>query len=154
MAAVFNPGRVNQRAATSAEPALIADLPPPPKPCRSFWTVGLDGADHVNGNGAPSDLGRSIVDLEHVDVGCFRLKRSPVSTRRASATWSPMRFGTPPDLLGICLHPIIARPDSSVVSHWHASGSWGMGSRTHGRLKFDYAKTIRRWQRRLPNQPA
>lgn len=72
---------------------------------------------------------------------------------------------------GICLYPIVDRPDWTDASHWHNSGLWdahvgslsteGRRARhllTYGgaaptvprRIKLDYAKALKRWMQRLP----
>ena len=76
--------------------------------------------------------------------------------------------GVPVD--GICLYPIIDRPDWADATHWHHSGLWDAmfdatsiearrarhlpaidgASAVPRRLKLDYAKALKRWMRRLP----
>ncbi len=58
------------------------------------------------------------------------------------------------DVQGLCLYPIVDRPDWSDPTHWHHSGLWDVDASMRRTLKFDYAKTLRRWQRRLPQHPA
>ena len=58
------------------------------------------------------------------------------------------------DVQGVCLYPLIDRPDWSDASHWHHSGLWDVGPAETGqvrRLQWRYARTLRRWQRRLPS---
>ena len=61
---------------------------------------------------------------------------------------------------GICLYPVIDRPDWSNAEHWHHSGLWDIdqapavdGPPMKRRLHLGYAKSLRRAQRRLPNRP-
>lgn len=53
---------------------------------------------------------------------------------------------------GLCLYPIVDRSDWNDPNHWHHSGLWDVrpGDASLARhLKLDYAKALRRWQRRL-----
>jgi beta-glucosidase/6-phospho-beta-glucosidase/beta-galactosidase len=63
---------------------------------------------------------------------------------------------------GLCLYPIVDRPDWNDANHWHNSGLWDVtlpavpspasaGFTLPRRLHLSYAKTLRRWQRRLPH---
>ncbi|MEO7338904.1 MAG: glycosyltransferase [Caldimonas sp.] len=61
---------------------------------------------------------------------------------------------------GVCLYPVIDRPDWSNAAHWHNSGLWDVvtepataGAPMRRRLHRGYAKTLRRAQRRLPQRP-
>lgn len=77
--------------------------------------------------------------------------------------------GVPVD--GLCLYPIVDRPDWGDASHWHNSGLWDLDrTRCEGsvhrarhllsadvaapmvprRLQLNYAKALRRWMDRLP----
>jgi beta-glucosidase/6-phospho-beta-glucosidase/beta-galactosidase len=72
---------------------------------------------------------------------------------------------------GICLYPIVDRPDWSDATHWHQSGLWDASFPSQSpealrachlpkvgeaapvvprRLKLDYAKALKRWMTRLP----
>ncbi|MES2887211.1 MAG: hypothetical protein V4739_04280 [Pseudomonadota bacterium] len=64
---------------------------------------------------------------------------------------------------GLCLYPLINRPDWVDLSHWHHSGLWDVGaSRTPPggeappdpltrHLNVDYARALRRWQHHWPS---
>ena len=63
--------------------------------------------------------------------------------------------GTP--VHGICLYPIVDRPDWSQTERWHQSGLWQVDASAAGRsepqarrIELGYAKALRRAQRRLP----
>ena len=65
-----------------------------------------------------------------------------------------MAAGVP--VQGICLYPVIDRPDWNDASHWHNSGLWDAGgagvsgdASLERRLHLGYAKSLRRAQRRL-----
>jgi glycosyltransferase involved in cell wall biosynthesis len=55
---------------------------------------------------------------------------------------------------GICLYPIIDRPDWDDLTHWHNSGLWDLAPDAHGRLRpvlcEAYAQALHRCQQRLP----
>ena len=64
---------------------------------------------------------------------------------------------------GICLYPVIDRPDWNNSRHWHNSGMWdiragaeaGPDATMSRQLHLGYAKSLRRAQRRLaPQSPA
>lgn len=68
--------------------------------------------------------------------------------------------GVPVD--GLCLYPIVDRPDWEDARHWHHSGMWdacdpdqptpsGLPHPVPRRLNRPYARCLRRWQRRLPS---
>ena len=55
---------------------------------------------------------------------------------------------------GICLYPVVDRPDWDEVGHWHQSGLWdvehdGSEGSLARQLHSPYARALRRWQRRL-----
>lgn len=73
---------------------------------------------------------------------------------------------------GICLYPIVDRPDWSDATHWHNSGLWDATFSSESkearrarhllsqgeaaptvprRIKLEYAKALRRWMQRLPD---
>lgn len=58
------------------------------------------------------------------------------------------------DLRGLCLYPIVDRPDWNDSSHWHNSGLWDRHARPEvawpRRIHLSCAKTLRRWQCRMP----
>lgn len=57
---------------------------------------------------------------------------------------------------GVCLYPIVDRPDWENLDHWHHSGLWDHepASLQHGawprRLYINYAQALQNWLRRLP----
>ncbi|MDB5732882.1 MAG: glycosyl transferase group 1, partial [Variovorax sp.] len=57
-------------------------------------------------------------------------------------------------LEGICLYPVIDRPDWEDLSHWHRSGLWDVpdpsGALATRVLHMPYAERLRHWQRVLP----
>jgi UDP-galactopyranose mutase len=62
---------------------------------------------------------------------------------------------------GICLYPIIDRPDWDMADAWHNSGLWdvrkvrdgdGGGVRLERVLAEEYAEELRRCQARLPGE--
>ena len=64
-----------------------------------------------------------------------------------------MRGGVP--VLGVCLYPIIDRPDWNDFAHWHNSGMWdvdnalGAPEAMTRRIHLGYAKSLRRAQARM-----
>jgi beta-glucosidase/6-phospho-beta-glucosidase/beta-galactosidase len=58
---------------------------------------------------------------------------------------------------GLCLYPIIDRPDWEDPDHWHNSGLWDLRRDSEGRLERvlcqDYADELRRVQQRLGGGP-
>jgi UDP-galactopyranose mutase len=58
---------------------------------------------------------------------------------------------------GLCVYPIIDRPDWENPDHWHNSGLWDLKADAEGRLERvlcqDYAKELRRVQQRLGGGP-
>ena len=59
------------------------------------------------------------------------------------------------DVQGVCLYPVVDRPDWNNAMHWHNSGLFdnqgteGGPERIERRLHLGYAKSLRRAQRRL-----
>lgn len=57
-------------------------------------------------------------------------------------------------LLGMCLYPLIDRPDWQEPQHWHHSGLWDLPDAPSGgldrRLCAPYADRLRHWQHTLP----
>jgi beta-glucosidase/6-phospho-beta-glucosidase/beta-galactosidase len=55
---------------------------------------------------------------------------------------------------GVCLYPILDRPDWEDPGHWHNSGLWDLTETSDGRLERrlndEYAATLRQMQRFLP----
>ncbi|CUA82218.1 Glycosyltransferase involved in cell wall bisynthesis [Gulbenkiania indica] len=71
------------------------------------------------------------------------------------------RAGVPVE--GLCLYPAVDRPDWQDLSHWHHSGLWDavLPAETDNktapiqrRLHWPLAKSLRRWQQRLPQHLA
>jgi len=66
----------------------------------------------------------------------------------AAEVESALSVGVP--VLGICLYPLVDRPDWNDASHWHHSGLWDhAGDLESPRLVSDYAAALARWQARL-----
>ena len=59
-------------------------------------------------------------------------------------------------LKGLCLYPLVDRPDWDDAAHWHHSGLWDVdpAARFRRRLCADYAAMLARWQQRLPEPAA
>ena len=58
-------------------------------------------------------------------------------------------------VLGLCLYPLVDRPDWNDASHWHHSGLWDhAGDLESPRLVTDYAAALARWQARLGDELA
>lgn len=61
------------------------------------------------------------------------------------------RRGVP--VLGLCLYPLVDRPDWDDTSHWHHSGLWDIDRADHARIRHldpAYARALARAQARLP----
>jgi hypothetical protein len=54
---------------------------------------------------------------------------------------------------GLCIYPIIDRPDWDDPDHWHNSGLWDLRQRADGKLErvlvSDYAESLRHAQAQL-----
>ena len=94
-----------------------------------------------------------IAETSHVGEGRGEWLRDVASeVERARAT------GVPID--GVCLYPIIDRPDWNDPRQWHRSGLWEAAPEAGGPLRRQldggYARTLRRVQRQLPqpNHPS
>ena len=89
-----------------------------------------------------------ISETSHVGVG-RALWLDDVSQEVERA----MRGGVP--VLGVCLYPIIDRPDWNDFAHWHNSGMWdvdnslGAPEAMTRRIHLGYAKSLRRAQARM-----
>jgi len=88
-----------------------------------------------------------IGETSHFGVGrADWLAETAIEVRQAIAD------GTP--IAGVCLYPILDRPDWHHVDHWHHSGLWDLESDREGRLQriliADYAAELKRVQRLLP----
>ena len=61
-------------------------------------------------------------------------------------------------LEGICLYPVVDRPDWEDASHWHRSGLWDVPDPANAPsarvLNEPYAECLRRWQQALPCRAA
>ncbi|MFT3859572.1 MAG: hypothetical protein QM742_19405 [Aquabacterium sp.] len=88
-----------------------------------------------------------IAETSHVGVG-----RAQWLDDMATQIESAMQQGVP--VQGVCLYPIVDRPDWDNADHWHHSGLWDhapTASQAWPRhLNLAYAKALRRWQQRLP----
>ncbi|MCZ2497954.1 glycosyltransferase [Xylophilus sp. Kf1] len=66
------------------------------------------------------------------------------------------RMGVP--LAGICLYPVIDRPDWQTADHWHHSGLWDVPGADRGdftrHLCLPYARRLRHWQQVLASPSA
>lgn len=74
----------------------------------------------------------------------------------ALAALSCQQRGVP--LQGVCLYPIVDRPDWEDLMHWHRAGLWEVsdplrqpGGRT---LNAPYSERLRHWQTRVPTGPS
>jgi glycosyltransferase involved in cell wall biosynthesis len=92
-----------------------------------------------------------VAETSHIGVGRAQwLDEMAAETERVRAQGVP--------LLGLCLYPIIDRHDWDDAEKWHRSGLWDAAATEFGKaagppqrvLCRPYAKTLRRWQRRLP----
>jgi hypothetical protein len=86
-----------------------------------------------------------VAETSHVGIG-----RAAWLDEIAAEVLRVREAGVP--VQGLCLYPIIDRPDWNDPNHWHHSGLWDVApgdARLQRRLKLDYAKALRRWQRRL-----
>ena len=95
--------------------------------------------------------GRPLIVAETSHLGSGRAEwladvSSEVARSRATGT----------DVQGVCLYPVIDRPDWSDTHHWHHSGLFDVpvaDGRFERRLHLGYAKTLRRLQKSLPAPP-
>ena len=84
-----------------------------------------------------------IAETSHFGVGrAGWLREIADEVRRAIAEGTPIE--------GVCLYPILDRPDWHHVDHWHHSGLWDLEPDADGRLQrvliADYAAELRRAQ--------
>jgi beta-glucosidase/6-phospho-beta-glucosidase/beta-galactosidase len=103
-----------------------------------------------------------VAETSHIGVGRAQwLDEIAAEVRTARDTGA--------DVQGVCLYPIVDRPDWNDAGHWHNSGLWDHAPPSGDpepavspdvaaqdwprRLRLDYAKTLRRWQQRLPDTP-
>ncbi|UUX94281.1 glycosyltransferase [Aquabacterium sp. J223] len=93
-----------------------------------------------------------IAETSHVGVG-----RAEWLEEVAAEVERVRRQGLP--LAGICLYPVVDRPDWDNLDHWHRSGLWDAAATEHGKppgppgrvLCRPYARALQQWQRRLPH---
>lgn len=81
------------------------------------------------------------------ETGHFGEGRAPWLCDIASEAAESIRKGIP--LAGVCLYPILDRPDWDDSGHWHHSGLWDIEPRPDGTLarvlNQDYAAELRRY---------
>ena len=70
-------------------------------PYRSFWQVGFEGADHVNGSGHALDLLAATGHLANVDADYARLAEFDIRTVRESAGWRSIESARGFDFSGV-----------------------------------------------------
>ncbi|WP_240965070.1 glycosyltransferase [Acidovorax sp. SRB_24] len=95
--------------------------------------------------------GRPLFIAETGHVGAGRARWLDDVARAAERALSQ---GVP--LQGICLYPLLDRPDWEDPTHWHRSGLWEVpqaAAAFRRVLDFPYARQLRRWQRALPAVP-
>jgi glycosyltransferase involved in cell wall biosynthesis len=90
----------------------------------------------------------AVAETSHVGIGrAAWLDDIAAEVQRVRALGVPLH--------GICLYPVIDRPGWDALDHWHNSGLWdaappGRPADPNRRvLCRGYAKTLRRWQRRM-----
>lgn len=94
-----------------------------------------------------------VAETSHVGQGRARwLHEMAAQTAAAMASGIPVH--------GLCLCPIMDRPDWNDLQHWHRSGLWdaiapgqaetAASLPTARRLAADYALALAAWQARLP----
>jgi glycosyltransferase involved in cell wall biosynthesis len=92
-----------------------------------------------------------VAETSHVGAGRAQwLHEIAAETERVRADGVPLH--------GLCLYPVIDRHDWDRHEAWHRSGLWDAAATEFGKedgppqrvLCRPYAKTLRRWQRRLP----
>jgi glycosyltransferase involved in cell wall biosynthesis len=94
-----------------------------------------------------------VAETSHVGSGrALWMKDVAGEVERARGAGVPLE--------GMCLYPVIDRPDWSNAGHWHQSGLWDVerdpaagAPPMKRRLHPGYAKNLRRAQKRLPNRP-
>jgi hypothetical protein len=101
-----------------------------------------------------------IAEASHFGAGrCAWLDEVAAETKRARDAGLPLE--------GLCLYPVLDRPDWDDPTHWHHSGLWEVAPPEHvrgqnvpaeqletRRLHTAYAATLARWQRVLPHVTA
>jgi glycosyltransferase involved in cell wall biosynthesis len=90
----------------------------------------------------------ALLETGHVGAG-----RAQWIEEIADEVVAAERRGVPVE--GVCLYPAIDRPDWTDLDQWHHSGLWDLVREADGSLRrelnADYAKALRRCQRRLPD---
>jgi hypothetical protein len=96
-----------------------------------------------------------VAETSHIGGGRAQwVADMAAQVRRACAAGVPVQ--------GLCLYPVVDRPDWNDLQHWHRSGLWdagpglndaGPGNQPERRLCLPYARAVRRWMRRLPLYP-
>ena len=93
-----------------------------------------------------------VAETSHVGEG-----RAAWLDEIASEVRATRRTGVP--VLGLCLYPLVDRPDWDAPDHWHHSGLWdvatgpGAGPPLRRLLATDYAAALRRWQLDFESPP-
>lgn len=97
--------------------------------------------------------GRPLIvgETGHIGVGrAAWLHETAGEVRHARASGVPVQ--------GICLYPLLDRPDWNDLAHWHRSGLWhvsDLGSRLHSRaLNRPYAEALAAWRDVFHRSPA
>lgn len=89
------------------------------------------------------------------ETGHFGAGRADWLHEMAAEARQALRAGVP--LLGMCLYPLIDRPDWHDTAHWHRSGLWHVDpvqADLPRVLEADYAHALRCWQPELPTPDA
>lgn len=90
--------------------------------------------------------GRPLIVAETGHVGDGRARwidEIALAARRAREAGVPLE--------GLCLYPLLDRPDWEDAQRWHRSGLWDVDPRTlERRLHIPAAQRLRHWQRELP----
>lgn len=90
-----------------------------------------------------------ISETSHIGVG-----RAEWLDEMASEARLAVKHGVP--VKGMCLYPIVDRPDWDDADHWHNSGLWDHAPEATGtprwprRIDLSYAKALHQWQSRMP----
>lgn len=80
-----------------------------------------------------------VAETGHIGVGrAAWLHEIAAEARRARAQGLP--------LLGVCLYPLLDRPDWNETRRWHRSGLWHLAGPEARRLNRPYARALRQWQ--------
>lgn len=95
--------------------------------------------------------GRPVVVAE---TGHFGAGRADWLHDMAAEARTALREGVP--LLGMCLYPLVDRPDWNDTAHWHRSGLWHVDQTLPEQprvLDREYAHALQSWQAVLPAPP-